>query len=75
MYLMAEEADNWDSDDVAGELYPGNLDDKAYLTQMRDALFPLLVRYSAALIDYFEWRAAVCAECSVFLPLAVRGSD
>jgi hypothetical protein len=51
MYLMAEEGDNWDSDDVEGEQIHGDLDDAAYLTQMRDALFPKLVRYSAALID------------------------
>lgn len=73
MFLMAEEADNWDSDDVAGEQFPGDLDDAAYLVQMRDTLFPLLVPYSAALIDYFEWRAALCSECTVFLPLVVRG--
>jgi hypothetical protein len=73
MFLMAEEADNWDSDDVAGEQYPGDLDDAAYLAQMRDSLFPLLVPYSAALIDYFEWRAGSCPECTVFLPLVQRG--
>ena len=73
MFLMAEEAENWDSDDVAGEQYPGDLDDAAYLAQMRDALFPLLVPYSAAFIDYFEWRAALCSECMVLLPLVLRG--
>ena len=73
MFLMAEEADNWDSDDVGGEQYPGDLDDAAYLAQMRDTLFPGVVAYSAALIDYFEWRAASCAECTVFLPLVLRG--
>mgnify|MGYP001821188123 CR=1 FL=1 len=73
MFLMAEEADNWDSDDVAGEQYPGDPDDEAYLTEMRDALFPFLVRYSAALIDYYEWRVAACAECTVFVPLVARG--
>jgi hypothetical protein len=73
MFLMAEEGDNWDSDDVAGELHPGDLEDVAYLIQMRDTLLPLLVRYSAALIDYFEWRAAACPECRVFLPVVVHG--
>ena len=72
MFLMAEEADNWDSNDVAGERYPGDLEDEAYLAQMRDSLFPLLVRYSAALIDYFEWRAASCTDFTVFLPLLLR---
>lgn len=54
MYLLAEEADNWDSDDVPGEHNHGDLTDPGYLTQMRDALFPMLVRHSAALIAYFE---------------------
>jgi hypothetical protein len=54
MYLLAEEADNWDSDDVSGEKYLGDLIDAGYLAQMRDSLFPLLARYSTALIAYFE---------------------
>jgi hypothetical protein len=73
MFLMAEAADNWDSDDAAGEQLPGDLDDPAYLTAMRDTLFPLLVQFSAALIDYFEWRAGLCPECTVFLPLVQTG--
>jgi hypothetical protein len=40
---------------------------------MRDTLFSLLVRYCAALIDYFEWRAGPCPECTVFLPIVVLG--
>jgi hypothetical protein len=73
IFLMAEEADNWDSGDVAGERFPGDLEDEAYLTQMRDTLFPLLVPYCAALIDYFEWRAGLCPERTVYLPLVARG--
>jgi hypothetical protein len=70
MFLMAEEADNWDSDDVQGEQYPGDLDDPAYLIQMRDTLFPRLVPYSAALIDYFEYRTS--PRHLLFLPMVVR---
>ena len=73
VFLMAEAADNWDSDDVAGEQFPGDLEDEAYLAQMRDTLFPLLVPYCAALIDYFEWRAGLCHQCTVYLPLVARG--
>jgi hypothetical protein len=40
---------------------------------MRDTLFPLLVPYCAALIDYSEWRAALCSECTVYLPLVMLG--
>jgi hypothetical protein len=69
MFLIAEEADNWDSDDVPGEQYHGDLGDPVYLTQMRDALFPKLVSYSTALIDYFESRTATCPGCKAFLPL------
>ena len=54
MYLVAEEADNFDSDDVPGERYPGDLSDPLYLAQIRERMFPLLVRHSAALIAYFE---------------------
>ncbi len=54
MYLLAEEADNWDSDDVLGEQYNGDLTDPGYLAQIRDILFPLLARHSTALIAYFE---------------------
>jgi hypothetical protein len=71
MFLMAEEADNWDSDDVLGEQYHGDLEDPVYLTQMRDALFPKLVPYSAALIDYFESRTATCPGCRLFLPVVI----
>lgn len=74
MALMAEEADNWDSDDVSGEQHHGNLDDPSYLTQMRDALFPRLVSYTAALIDYFENRIAPVPEARVFLPLIASGA-
>jgi hypothetical protein len=70
MYLMAEEADNWDSGDVQGEQYPGDLGDPAYLAQMRDDLFPRLVSYSAALIDYFGVRTS--ARHLTFLPMVVR---
>ena len=70
MYLMAEEADNWDSGDVQGEQYPGDLGDQAYLVQMRDTLFPRLVSYSAALVDYFEVRTS--ARHLLFLPMVVR---
>ena len=73
MFLMAEEADNWDSDDVAGEQVPGDLGDPAYLARMRDTLFPLLVSYTTALIDYFESRTATCPGCRVLLPAVQRG--
>jgi hypothetical protein len=61
MFLMAEEADNWDSQSrldpvVSGERYHGDLDDPAYLTEMRNTVVPLLTRYSAALVDYFEFQ-------------------
>jgi hypothetical protein len=74
MFLMAEEADNWDSDDVQGEQHNGDLDDLAYLAQMRDTLFPLLVSYTTALIDYFESRTATCPGCRAFLPILRRGT-
>jgi hypothetical protein len=54
MYLLAEEADNWDSNDVAGEMYHGQLDDSSYLQSIRDTLFPILTRQSTALIAYFH---------------------
>jgi hypothetical protein len=69
MYLMAEAADNWDSDDVEGEQIHGDLDDPAYLTQMRDTLFPLLVSYTAALLDYWGSRTATCPGCRAFVPM------
>lgn len=72
MYLMAEEADDWNSKDVPGEQHNGNLDDPAYLAQMRDALFPVLVPYSAALIDHFERLAPPCPGCRIFLPAIQR---
>jgi hypothetical protein len=68
MFLMAEAADNFDSDDVLGEQVHGDLDDPAYLSLMRDTLFPKLIGYSTALIDYFESRTAPCPGCQVFLP-------
>ncbi|MFN2291748.1 MAG: hypothetical protein ACK2UC_11195 [Anaerolineae bacterium] len=68
MFLMAEEADNYDSDDVLGEQIHGDLDDPAYLVQMRDTLFPKLIPHSTALIDYFESRTVPCPGCQVFLP-------
>ncbi len=74
LYLMAEEADNWDSDDVDGERYPGDLDDPAYLAAMRDSLFPLLVSYGTALLDYFESRTGSCPGCWSFLPLVKGGT-
>lgn len=54
MYLIAEQADNWDSNDFSGELNHGQLDDEAYLLAIRDALFPILTRQSTALISYFH---------------------
>ena len=71
MFLMAEEADNWDSNDVSGEKYHGDLASSAYLSQMRDVLFPLLIPYSAALIDYFEFAAV---ETEVYLPIIIGSS-
>jgi len=71
MFLMAEEADNWDSDDVQGEQHHGDLGDPAYLSQMRDMLFPRSVSYSVALIDYFESRT-LCPKCRLLLPLIRR---
>jgi hypothetical protein len=70
MYLMAEEADNWDSGDVQGEQVPGDLGDPAYLVQMRDTLFSWLVPYSTALIDYFEYRTL--SRQLLFLPMVAR---
>ncbi len=70
MFLMAEEADNWDSDDAQGEQFPGDLDNPAYLIQMRDILFPRLVSYSAALVDYFEYRTST--RHFLFLPVVAR---
>lgn len=70
IYLMAEEADNWDSDDAQGERVPGNLSDPAYLVHMRDTLFPRLVSYSVALIDYFEYRTTPGQ--LLFLPMVAR---
>jgi hypothetical protein len=72
MFLMAELADDYDSGDVAGEQHHGDLGDTAYLTQMRDVLFPKLVSYGAALIDYFEGRSRSCPGCIVFLPAMQR---
>lgn len=69
LYLMAEEADNWDSNDFAGEKENGDLSDEVYLTQMRDKLFPLLIPLSAAMIDYFEY---VAVEKRVYLPIVVN---
>jgi hypothetical protein len=68
MFLMAEEADNFDSDDVLGEQVHGDLNDPAYLAQMRNTLFPKLIGYSTALVNYFESRTAPCPGCQVFLP-------
>ena len=59
MFLMAEAGDNWDSEDILGlnhvygEQFNGDPGDPAYLTQMRDALFPNLTTYTTSLIDYF----------------------
>jgi len=74
LYLMAEQADNWDSGDVSGEQTPGDLSDPAYLAAMRDTLFPLIVPYGAALLDYFESRIPPCPGCRAFLPLVQRGT-
>lgn len=54
LYLLAEEADNFDSNDIQGEQYHGQLDDSTYLASIRDTLFPILVRNSTALIEYFH---------------------
>ncbi len=54
MFLLAEEADNYDSDDIQGEIYHGDPSNPAYLAQIRDTVFPTLVRHSTALIAYFE---------------------
>lgn len=54
MYLLAEEADNFDSDDVLGEKIHGDLADEVYLTEIRNTLFPILIRNSTALISYFQ---------------------
>jgi hypothetical protein len=53
MFFIAEEADNWDSNDVLGETNHGQLDDDSYLMAMRDTLFPVLIWQSTALISYF----------------------
>lgn len=62
MYLIAEEADNWDSNDVPGEQFHGDVIDPEYLVQIRDTIFPTLARQGMALIDYFQQ--------TVLLPLA-----
>ena len=54
MYLIAEETDNWDSNDVKGEQFHGDVTDPEYLAQIRDTIFPILARQSTALIDYFQ---------------------
>lgn len=54
MFLIAEAADNWDSDDIQGEHFHGEVSDPGYLTQIREDLFPLVTRYSSGLIGYFE---------------------
>jgi hypothetical protein len=73
LFLMAEEADNYDSDDAAGEQVPGDLDNPEYLVAMRDTLFPRLVQLSAALIDTFEHRTGSCPGCRAYLPLVSHG--
>jgi hypothetical protein len=69
MFLMAEEADNWDSDDVPGEKYHGDLSDPVFLAEIRDILFPQLIQNSTALIDYFEY---IAVENRIYLPLVVQ---
>lgn len=54
MYLIAEEADNWDSNDLLGEKFHGDVTDPEYLAQVRDTNFPTLTRQSTALLDYFH---------------------
>jgi hypothetical protein len=72
MFLMAEEGDNWNSNDAVGEQHNGDLADPAYLVQMRDSLFPSLVPYTAALLDYFESLAPPSPSHQVFLPTVQR---
>jgi len=62
MYLMAEHADNYNSGGLTeypGEFFNGDLDDPAYLSEMRDALLPDAVELSTAWIDYFEYQVGI----------------
>ena len=72
IYLMAEAADDWNSNDAAGEHHNGDLADPAYLVQMRDTLFPVLVPTAATLIDYFERLAPPAPRYYLFLPAIPR---
>jgi len=74
MYLMAERADNYNSGgrvEFPGEVYNGPLDNQAYLSDMRDSLFPYVVHYSTAWIDYFEYQLALLNSYN-YLPLIIR---
>lgn len=71
MFLMAEEADNWESDDVPGEKYHVDINNPVFLAEIRDTLFPQLIQNSTALIDYFEYFAVKNRIC---LPLVVRST-
>jgi hypothetical protein len=74
MYLMAETADNYNSGGLTefpGEFYNGDLDDPAYLSEMRDALLPVAVEFSTAWIDYFEYQVGILDE-QVYLPLIIK---
>jgi hypothetical protein len=72
VFLMAEEGDDWNSNDAAGEQHNGDLTDPVYLVQMRDVLFPALVTYAAALLDYYDSLAPPGPEHHVFLPSVHR---
>jgi hypothetical protein len=56
MYLMAEYSDNWCSNDESGDILPVSECDTfsdAKGISRRDKLFPKLIEYTTALIDYF----------------------
>jgi hypothetical protein len=69
MFLMAEEADNWDSDDILGEKYHGDLNNPVFLAEIRDTLFPQLIQNSTAIINCFEY---IAVENRIYIPLVVR---
>jgi len=78
MYLMAEMSDSYSSG--GKRIFPGEVyyppfvphtDDPVYLSEMRDTLFPFVIRFSTAWIDYFEHQLFQ-QNTNIFLPLILR---
>jgi len=78
MYLMAEMSDSFSSG--GKRIFPGEVyyppfvphtDDPVYLSEMRDTLFPFVIRFSTAWIDYFEHQLFQ-QNTNIFLPLILR---